>query len=329
MLWLFNFLMYMCILLLASNIELNGVPQMKKSKSKMTYKNFLLLLCGCIASAVLYAISIKCFIQAPGVNMLAGGASGLALIGSKLLGYLGWNESVVYSIIYFAINFPIFILAFKKIGKWYAIFTVICVTLVSILNMVIPQSIFAFMNLSADTDKLLIAIFAGVLTGLSTGIALMMGTSGGGVDVIITYMGMKRGQKVGFYSFWINGIILLIGGILFKEWAAMLYTIIYLFVSSQVINALYRRNNKKLIKVVTNFKDEMSNMLIEVSNHGVTTFDCEGAYTHMHRYEVQTVVTETQVKIMLQKIHEIDPTAFITILDVSVVKGRFTMPNFQ
>ncbi len=301
----------------------------KVKKTKVTFKTILPLIIGCIGSAILYAVSIKCFIQAPGVNMLAGGVSGIAIIIARLVTHLGWDENIVYSIVYFIINVPIFILAFKKIGKWYSVFTLLCVILASVLNAVIPQSIFAFMKLDPATDKLLIAIIAGVLTGLSTGIALKLGTSGGGVDVIITYMGLKRGNKVGMYSFWINGAILFVGGLLFQEWAAMLYTVVYIYVSGQVVNAVYRRNNKKMIKVVTNYKDQISEALIKISNHGVTVFDCEGAYTKVHRYEVQTIVLESEVKCMLDKIHEIDPTSFISIVDVSIVKGAFNMPSYK
>ena len=301
----------------------------KKAQRNDKIKEILRISIWCIISSLLFAIAVKCFIQIPGVNMLAGGASGVALIISRLSARLGMDENIVYSACYILINLPIFYLAFKRIGKWYTYFTILSVVVASILNAIIPQELFNFMNLSAENDKLLIAIFAGVLTGLSTGIGLKVGASGGGVDVIITFMGMKHGKQVGMYNFWINGAILVAGGVIFGEWAAMLYTIIYIFVSSYVVDIVYRRHNKKLMKIVTKMKDEMSQMLISNSTHGVTVFECTGAYTGEHKYELDTVVLEEEVKELLIKIHTVDPTAFISIVDVSTVKGLFRMPEYK
>lgn len=300
-----------------------------KVNGKMKIKEILIISIWCIISSLLFAIAVKCFIQMPGVNMLAGGASGVALIISKLSTRIGMDENIVYSVCYVLINLPLFYMAFKRIGKWYTYFTILSVVVASILNAIIPQEIFNFMKLSAENDKLLIAIFAGVLTGLSTGLGLKVGASGGGVDIIITYMGMKNGKQVGMYNFWINASILVIGGILFKEWGAMLYTIIYIFVSSQVVDVIYRRHNKKLLKIVTRLKDEMNTMLIQNSTHGVTVFECTGAYTGESKYELDTVVLEDEVKDLLVKIHTIDPSAFISIVDVSTVKGLFRMPEYK
>ena len=284
---------------------------------------------GSIVAAVLYAIAVRCFIQAPGSNMLAGGVSGIAIIISRLIERAGGEQAIWYSIFYFALNLPIVYLAFRKVGKLYSLFTLITIGLTSLLVAIIPQGFFDFMQLNAENDMLLIAIAAGVFAGCSTGIALMTGGSGGGVDVIVTILNLKYGRKIGNYSFVINALILIVGGILFGVWRALLYTIVFMFVNSTFVNIIYIRNNKMMIQVVTTEKDKLSETIIANSRHGVTIFECEGAYTHTKRYEIQTIVLENEVKDLLKEISKIDQSAFIIITPVRTIKGNFFIPKYK
>lgn len=298
-------------------------------KKGTKFRKILILTIGCIFSSLLYAIAIKCFIQRENVNMLANGVGGIAIIVSRLFGKIGFSIDVVYSITYALLNVPIMILSYKRIGKLYTIFTLVNIFLASLFNIILPSSIFDFLSLDPIADKILIALAAGVLAGASSGIVLKLGASTGGIDTIITYLGIKHNKQVGSFSFILNAIILLTGGIIFKEWNAMLYTIVFIFVSSQMIDLIYRRTKKRLIKIVTNKKDEISNEILKVSKHGLTIFECEGAYSHSKKYELQTVVLEAEVKDMIALIHSIDKDAFTSVYNCYETKGNYTMPDFE
>lgn len=294
------------------------------------YKHEVMAFLGVIASAVIYAISIKCFVQT--TDMLSGGASGIAMIISKaLVNFLGVpvSESTLFGIFYLAINLPLFVLSFTKIGKEFTFFTIINVVLASVLIAIIPDNYFNFITDTMSEDILAHALFAGVLTGLSTSVALNVDASAGGVDIVSAYLGIKRGTKVGKYIFYINGGILILGGLMFGEWTAMLYTMIYIFVTSEVVNATHKRNNKKLIRVVTNKQEEISKMLCDLSHHGATILEGYGAYTKEKRYMVQSVVREEEVKQLIDMISKIDSQAFTTISNVETVRGRFVMPKIK
>lgn len=303
---------------------------MEKVKSAPIEKKYLIrMIFGSIAAAVLYAIAVRCFIQAPGSNILAGGISGISLIISRLITPLTDEQSTFYSIFYFVLNFPLIIIAYRYIGKWYSIFTLITIALTSLLVAIIPQDFFAFMNLNAEDDMILIALAAGVFAGCSTGVALMTGASGGGVDVIITIIGLKQGKKVGYYGFVINAAILIIGGIIFGQWRDLLYTIVFMFVNSTFINVIYIRNNKVMLEIVTNMEEEIAEKLMTLSHHGVTVFECEGAYTHSKRYEIRSIVYENEVKDLLREVKKIDEHAFVTIVPVRSVHGNFHIQNYK
>ena len=108
--------------------------------------------------------------------LISGGASGIAQAIIKFIEmfpgvHLLEMEKTLISIFYFVINIPLFLLAWFKISKQFAIFTLINVAFVSLFNQVIPDSwIYEVVNIYED--NLARTIFGGITTGLSSGLAL-------------------------------------------------------------------------------------------------------------------------------------------------------------
>lgn len=300
----------------------------KKKESKITPLYLLKLISGCIVSALMYAICIKCFIQLDGY-MLTGGVGGIGLIFSRLLGQAIGNTDLIYSIFIVVVNIPLFFLGYKKIGKLYAIFSLVNVVISAIFNYIIPTHAFDFVGLTIEKDRLLIAIIAGVLNGVKTGIALDLGSSTGGLDIITTYLGIRYNKPIGNYNFIINAAILVCGGLVFGHWDSLLYSIIFIFMSSQLVDLMYKRTEKVSIKVITDKKEEMSKVLLENSRHGGTIYECEGLYSHTKRYTLETIVLEGEYKNIIDKIMECDPSAFISARNIRETKGRYRMPSFK
>ena len=132
--------------------------------------------------------------------LISGGASGISQAVIKFIemfpnvNLLEYEKTLV-SVLYFVINIPILLLSWFKISKQFTIFTLINVGFVSLFNQVIPDSaIYNVVNIYYD--PLARSIFAGITTGVSSGLALMVGTSSGGVDVISLYISEKKSTSV-------------------------------------------------------------------------------------------------------------------------------------
>ena len=286
------------------------------------YKHEIYAILGIIISSILYTISIRCFIQ-PSGQLMSGGASGIAIILSRKF-FPGANEQLAYSIFYIVVNLPLFLIGYKGVGKEFCFFSLLNVILTSLLIAVVPQSWIPPIDLS--NDLLATALFAGIISGASAGIALKYGSSTGGIDILSAYMGNKNGKSLGHYMFYINGIILLSGGIILNDLVGMLYTVVYIFMYSEITNFIHRRNNKKLLKIISDKKEDLVELLCIDVHHGVTIYDAEGAYTHHKHYVLESVVREDQVKQIINEVYKIDPKAFLTIQNVETLKGRFHMP---
>ena len=178
-----------------------------------------------ILSAFLFAFGFKCFISPAnlataqdGHRLISGGVSGISqtlilfvdLVSNDWI-TLNGRYDLIYSILYFGLNIPVFILAWKGISKRFAIFTLINVGMVSVFTTVLgffdEPIIFKIADFCGANGGLITrALFAGACTGVSSAIAYRVGASAGGIDVVAYYIALRKSTLVGRYSVYINGI---------------------------------------------------------------------------------------------------------------------------
>lgn len=268
-------------------------------------------------------------------NLIAGGVSGLGQVIVLFLEKLGVSFTisvdVIQSIIYFSINVPLFLLAFFYIGKRFAILSLINVLLTSMFISLIPESwtqIFAINN-----DLLARAICAGVVNGTAISIAVHFNHSTGGTDIVSMYFGLKKGKSIGIYVLGINLTIVILYVILSSITTASmegtpgsatmgLYTLVFFFTSSVVIDHLSTRNKKVQLQIVTT-EPRLAKVLIQNFPHGCTVLDGKGAFQDTDKKIILTVISSFELKRATQIVYKVDPQAFITVNNAYRVYGKF------
>ncbi len=296
---------------------------------KMTLE-YIITTIATVISAFCFAYGFRSFISPGGEipSLISGGGSGLAQVIVSILQILfhpAIEQHYLQSIFYFIVNIPLLIIAFFKIGKRFTIFSIINVILTSVFISIIPESWTKVFDILDDTIAR--CLFAGILTGLSSSIAIKFDHSAGGVDIISVYFSSKKQTSVGKYSLLLNSIIVLsyvfING--FQSHATMaLYTIVYFFTSSMVINTLCLRNKKTELQIITS-REELAKILIYNFPHGCTVVDGKGAYSNAEKKIIFTVLSYYEVKKAIKIIQEVDPQCFITVLNTDSVHGKFFM----
>lgn len=291
------------------------------------YASLIITVVATFTSSALYATSIRFFVQNENSRLVTGGVSGISLIISRFITEDAEVQLQIYSILYIVINIPIFLLGYFYVGKKFSIFSFLNVVLASIFIRNYPSAISDFfINSFTDMEPLALALFAGLFSGIGSGIALLGNTSGGGTDVIAVYFGLRKGLSIGRYVMALNGVILLTGAIISSRWVEMLYSVVYLYITSSVIDQMHVRNKKELLHIVTAKGDEVAKALIECSRHGVTIVPAKGAYTRRDKTILYMVVSVFELKKFLDLINRIDPDSFTMTSSIDNVYGRFYMP---
>lgn len=282
-----------------------------------------------ILASFILAISIKLIVQPN--QFLSGGVSGVTILISRYTSIkLGKSEieSLLYSVLYVLFNIPIFIFGFKKVGKQFIYYSIVNVALFSLFVAIIPSSwheTFQFNNI----DMLTSAVVAGLLSGVSAVLSFINGFSNGGTDIISMYLSRSKGQGIGNYTFVINTIILIIGGVMFKDFDALIYTVIYFFINSLVVNNLYIGHKKVLLEIVTNKSDELVDRLMKESHHGCTIMDAVGAYSKKEKKVLRIVIASNQIRRISEIIKSVDENSFTTLINVKQVNGKFYIPPIK
>lgn len=264
-------------------------------------------------------IFIGCLISSLGVNLflthaqlLSGGATGIALI----LEYLTDFQSG-YSL--FIINLPLFLLSYKKLSKDFTLYSAIGMVSLS-LSLILTKPFASYINVN---DILLYCIYGGVLCGIGYGLVFLRNGSTGGADIITMLIRKKYSNfNIGAVGFSINLLIVIIGALIFGIPRA-LYTLISIFIQSLVLEQVLRGfSSKKLMLILTDKEEEVIKYIINDMNRGVTTLPARGEFTDEDKRMLYCLVTSRQMISLKNKILSCDPKAFISILDVSEVKGR-------
>ncbi|HGP3675288.1 YitT family protein [Bacillus sp. MHSD_36] len=261
---------------------------------------------GVIIGSIIIAIAFNLFLIPH--KILSSGIGGIAII-------LGIVTPVNTGIINFVLNLPILILGYIGLGKKVIFNTIISVIVLSVALYYVPVKVVA-------TDPLLSSIFGGVIAGAGIGLVFNCNGSTGGFDIIGMLLSRKRDIKLGGFLIVLNAVVVIIAGFFFT-WDVALTSLLSIYVTGKVIDAIHTKHRKVTLMIVTNEAEKMKKQLLSTVVRGITLLDGEGAYSSEKKRVLMTVVSREELASMKLTISEIDPHAFVNITETVEVLGLF------
>ncbi|MCR5761271.1 MAG: YitT family protein [Sphaerochaetaceae bacterium] len=276
-------------------------------------------LLGVVLGSVMMAANFALLLKPAG--LITAGFSGIALLVQNIA-QTYFNVNIPFFVVSLPLNLIPASVAFKYIGKRFTLFSILSIVLVAILTDLLPV-------IKIVDDIVLVSVFSGLLQGFGISLILRSGASSGGTDFISIYFSIKKGVSGFNMIFAINAVMVLVQAALFGLEIA-LYTIIYQFVTTQMINMMYNRYSKKTLFIVTNFPQQVADAVMTVSHHGTTIFnEITGAYTGEKRYLVYSVVGASELNQVIKVVKGTDSSAFVNIVKSESVLGRFFQRPFR
>ncbi|GHU69725.1 membrane protein [Spirochaetia bacterium] len=281
----------------------------------MTVKRLLLILAG----AVLMAFNLNTFVRAGA--LIPGGFTGLTLLIQEICLRYG-NIHVPFSIILYVLNGIPAVICFRFIGKKFALYSGLMIIVSGFLADFMPSMFIDFLQLH---DTLLSSVFGGLLNALSISLCLHAGATSGGTDFIAIFISEKYRRDAWNYIFAGNCVILAIAAWLFAIDKA-LYSIIFQYTTTMALSVLYRGYQQRTLLIITKKPDEIYSIIRDTTHHGATSFHGFGNYEKTERTMLYSVVSATEVALLVRAIKKIDGDAFINELKTEHLNGRFIMP---
>jgi uncharacterized membrane-anchored protein YitT (DUF2179 family) len=283
-------------------------------KASQRLRNIIVLLPQVMWNLILIALgSALCAVALNGIliprGFLSGGFTGLALIIHYLF------PAAPLGAIYFVLNIPNFAFGWKYVGRRFFLYSGAGIFIFSGAIQSIQVSLPVY-------DYLLSALLAGILVGVGSGVILKSLGSAGGTDILSVVLLKLFSVRLGTTILAFNGIILLAAAVLFSLEMA-LYTLIYLYISSYMVNLVVTGlNQRKAVYIISLQWKEISQNIIEELQRGVTILKGEGGFTGRDQHILYTVITFHELSRLKRLIRRLDPDAFVVVSETLEVMGH-------
>lgn len=286
-----------------------------------------------IVGSLVYVVGINYFIVT--ANIFSSGLMGLAQETAQTINQLfdkGWTNTtgaylMVQTVAYWALNLPLIILGYLKVGKKFTTKTLLCsfVFVPFFMNVFIPNgSLLLDVNGQLTlASQVLSAIFGGVLTGLGMGIIFKFGGSSGGTDILATYLALFKGKSFGKYNLIINLVVMAWAVLLYGSLEIAILLLILIFVQSRTIDYVYNFHDKVTMFVITTKEEDIRSHLIETKGRTFTKLNATLGYSREEASLLLIVINKEEIKRATQDIKAIDSSAFIDIVNTTDVSGNF------
>jgi uncharacterized membrane-anchored protein YitT (DUF2179 family) len=270
-------------------------------------KNFLHILFG-ISLAVL---AMKGF-MIPN-RFLDGGVTGISILLHEIF-------HINISLLVIPLNAVFIFLGYKRIGKTFAVQTTVAVILLSI------GLFFVDIN-PITTDKLLIAIFGGLLMGSGVGLVIRGGGVIDGAEVVAVFTRRKTGFSNSEIIMLINTIIFAVAAIQFGIETAM-YSVITYFTATRATNYVVDGIEEfTAMNIISSQPEEIKSFLVNELGKGITVYHGERGYlpgsfdVKTETHIIVTIVTRLEIKQIQDTILKIDPKAFVYVQSIKEATG--------
>ena len=263
---------------------------------------------GLIAlGSVLCAVAIKGILIPHG--FFGAGFTGVALV----IHYLA--PSLPVALLYFILNIPLFALGWIYVGRRFFLY--------SIAGLVIFSGALAWDYVTLPVyDKMPSALLAGIIIGVGSGIILRSLGSAGGLDILSIMLLKRFSIRLGSTILAFNSLVLAAGATFFSLEMA-LYTLVYLYVNSHMIDLVVTGlSQRKAVYIISPHWEEISREIQEKVNRGVTILGGRGGYTGREQQILYTVVTFRELARLKRMVSSIDSNAFVVVTDTLEVMGQ-------
>lgn len=254
-----------------------------------------------------------------------GGATGITLITYYLF-------KVPVSLMNLLINIPLFILAWKLLGKkslYLSLLGTFSVSAWMAIFEAIPLShrYHHFIFNAFKGDILLACIASGVVLGLGLGIIFNAGGTTGGTDILARIFNKYTSLSMGKLMLIVDAIVLTTVVIVFQDVRTAMYTLFFILIDTLVIDLIGEGGFAgKGFLIVTSKPEEIAKKVSDDLGRGITFIRGMGYYSRKDLDIVYCVVSRNEMKQMKDIINQIDPFAFITISEAHEILGEgFTL----
>lgn len=263
------------------------------------------------AAGVLQALGIWCFIEP--CMIAPGGVSGMAILINHLTGFPVGAMTIL-------LNVPLFVSAWMFLNRRLAVKTIQTVLVMSlVLDVVTALGIFQYAG-----DRLISAVFGGILVGMSTAFVFLRDSTTGGDDILAKLMQRRFPYlHIGYALMVVNLLVIGASVLVFWELESALYGVISMAATAQTIDAILYGMHKGAVVMIHSGKNrEIAGDIMERLNRGATFFKSVGGFSGQEGETLCCVIDRKQFHLVKEIVKDHDPQAFVVVAETKETYGE-------
>ena len=291
-------------------------------KLKFSPKTFAIDLLFDVVGCFLYGAGVYNFAYAS--NFAPGGVSGLAILANTLTKRMSlFADGIPIGTAMLLINVPIILICFRFLGAAYFARSVKTILISSlIVDTLMP------MLPTYQSEPMLAAIFGGILAGAGLACIYMRDSSTGGSDFIILSIQKTHPQlSLGAVSMAVDGVVILLGGVVYGTVDAALYGLLMTITYSVIIDKIMiGSDSRKQLTIITNKGAEIAERVTHEIQRGVTIISGRGGFTGAEKDLLICACSKSEVYKIKKLTHEIDDKSFVMVSSIDAAYGKGFKP---
>jgi uncharacterized membrane-anchored protein YitT (DUF2179 family) len=298
------------------------------SKIKVSLSPYLIIMLGCFIVTVAMNLFLIPYKLAPG------GVSGL----STVIYYVTGGKISV-GVLMLLFNIPLFLTGYKSRGRVFLYRSLFGAVMLSVMidatssffTWLVKEYFVKFDATMAVPDLLLNSLVGGLIMGFGLGMVLREDATTGGTDMAAALLRKHIPRlSIGQYLLLLDGCVIIFATLAFRSVKLGLYASLSLYISSKTIDAyLEGFNFSKSLLIISDLSQEISERLLNDVDRGVTGLKGLGMYSKKEKTILLCVVKREEIPVVKDIVKEIDPKAFMLLMDAREVLGEGFQPLYQ
>ncbi len=295
----------------------------EKLFTKEWFKVYSLIVVGTFIMAAGFVLFINPY------KIVPGGVYGIAIVIHYLTegAFTFWPLGIPIGLLGLAMDIPLTLTGMKILGPRFGVKTIVGFILTASFMDLLTWFIGRNDPLELGDQILLASIFGGVMIGFGLGLIFRSRATSGGTDIVAMIINKYTGLPLGQLLIIVDSVIVLIGLAAFGDWKIPLYSWIVIFITGKVIDITLRGiSYEKTMFIISDKHEDIRQKIIIDLDRGGTMFVGKGMYSEQEKNMIYTNVSRREYQILKDYIREIDPDAFVTVIDANEILGHGFKP---
>lgn len=274
-------------------------------------KDYLLIVVGAFLQALSYVVFLAPY------KIVPGGVYGVSIV----LHYVTkgvfplFPDGLPMGVTALCFNIPLMILAMKKIGLSSGPKTVVTFLLISIFTDTLSYLVGG--EPLVENDNFIAGFYGGAILGLGVTCIFRAQSTSAGTDVLARVIANNSNLKVSNMIILLDSVVVLLGLVVFRDWAVPLYSWFTIFVYGKIVEMFQIENPNRAIFIVSRKTQEMKALIVEKMGMRGTFIHGRGMYEGHETEIIFTIAERKDMPRLKDEVKAIDPHAFVSTMHAS------------